>query len=211
MGSFEAVLAGLRLVPVLVIESPEHVAGVAEALSSGGLPCVEVTLRAPGALAALREFANDPRMLVGAGTVVLASQVDDVVGAGARFVVSPGYSQDVVDRCHALGVPVLPGVSTPTEVMRAMDCGLGLLKVFPAGTLGGPAGVRSLTAPFPSIRIVPTGGVGPGNLAEYLGVKAVVAVGGSWMVDPVLIRERRYDEIRRLTQAAVTVAKEARP
>jgi 2-dehydro-3-deoxyphosphogluconate aldolase/(4S)-4-hydroxy-2-oxoglutarate aldolase len=135
-------------------------------------------------------------------------QVDQAVDAGARFIVSPGMSDGVIDRCRDAGLPVLPGVATATEIMRALDAGLDLVKFFPAGLLGGPAGVRSLAAPFPAMRFVPTGGIGPLELADYLRVPAVLAVGGSWMVAPDLVEAGRFDEVERLTRAAVTAAAE---
>jgi 2-dehydro-3-deoxyphosphogluconate aldolase/(4S)-4-hydroxy-2-oxoglutarate aldolase len=140
-----------------------------------------------------------------------AEQVDAAVGAGARFVVSPGLSDRVVDRCRDLDVPVLPGVATPTEIMRALDIGIEVVKLFPAALLGGPAGVRSLAAPFPSLRFVPTGGIGRSEVLDYLTIPAVVAVGGSWMVAPDLLHADRYDEIQRLTAEAVMTTREARP
>jgi 2-dehydro-3-deoxyphosphogluconate aldolase/(4S)-4-hydroxy-2-oxoglutarate aldolase len=170
-----------------------------------------VTLRTPAALEALAAMARVPGMLVGAGSVVTPDQADAAVAAGARFVVSPGFSEAVLARCRALGVPALPGVATAGEIMRALEAGVDVVKLFPAAQLGGPAGVRSLAAPFPGVRFVPTGGVGPGNLAEYLAIGAVAAVGGSWMVAPDLVRAGRFDEVRRLTEAAVAVARQFTP
>jgi len=197
-----------RLVPVVVIESVTLVPPLADALVRGGLACVEVTLRTPDALNAVRSFAKRTNLLAGAGSVRTAQQVDQAVDAGARFIVSPGFSDGVVHRCRDLDVPVLPGVATATEVMRAFDADLDVVKVFPASGLGGPAGVRTLAAPFPSMRFVPTGGIGPSELAEYLRIPAVLAVGGSWMVSPELLRKGRFDEIARLTRDAVEVAAE---
>jgi 2-dehydro-3-deoxyphosphogluconate aldolase/(4S)-4-hydroxy-2-oxoglutarate aldolase len=197
-----------RLVPVVVIESVTLVPPLADALVRGGLACVEVTLRTPDALNAVRSFAKRTNLLAGAGSVRTAQQVDQAVDAGARFIVSPGFSDGVVHRCRDLDVPVLPGVATATEVMRAFDADLDVVKVFPASGLGGPAGVRTLAAPFPGMRFVPTGGIGPSELAEYLRIPAVLAVGGSWMVSPELLRKGRFDEIARLTRDAVEVAAE---
>jgi 2-dehydro-3-deoxyphosphogluconate aldolase/(4S)-4-hydroxy-2-oxoglutarate aldolase len=197
-----------RLVPVVVIESVTLVPRLADALVQGGLPCVEVTLRTPEALDAVHSFAERTSLLTGAGSVRTAEQVDQAVEAGARFIVSPGLSDGVIDRCRELDVPLLPGVATATEVMRALDAGLDVVKLFPAGVLGGPAGVRSLAAPFPTMRFVPTGGIGPAELADYLRIPAVLAVGGSWMVAPELLRKGRFDEIARLTREAVVVAAE---
>ena len=200
-----------RLVPVVVLESLAPVTPLADALVRGGLPCAEVTLRTPAALPALRAFAERSEMIVGAGSVRTAEQVDQAIEAGARFVVSPGISDGVLDRCRALGVPAVPGVATATEIMRALDAGVEVVKLFPAGLLGGPAGVRTLAAPFPTLRFVPTGGIGQSELADYLREPAVLAVGGSWMVAPHLLRAGHFDEIERLTRDAVMTAVEVRP
>jgi 2-dehydro-3-deoxyphosphogluconate aldolase / (4S)-4-hydroxy-2-oxoglutarate aldolase len=200
-----------RLVPVVVVESVASVAPLADALVRGGLPCAEVTLRTPAALPALRAFAERSDMIVGAGSVRTAEQVDQAIQAGARFVVSPGISDRVLDRCRDLGVPAVPGVATATEIMRALDAGVDVVKLFPAGLLGGPAGVRTLAAPFPTLRFVPTGGIGQSELADYLREPAVLAVGGSWMVAPHLLRAGHFDEIERLTRDAVMIAVEVRP
>jgi len=204
-------LTGIPVVPVVVLDSAQCVPALAAALRDGGLPCAEVTLRTPGALEALRAFTKQPGVLVGAGSVTTAAQVDQVVEAGARFVVSPGFSEQVLDRCRSRGVPALPGVATATEIMRALDAGVDVVKVFPAGQLGGPAGVRALAAPFPGLRLVPTGGVRAAELADYLALDAVAAVGGSWMVAADLVRTGRYDEVRRLAQECVRIAREVRP
>jgi len=208
VSTFRELLGDLRVIPVVVVDSARSAPPLAAALAEGGLPCAEVTLRTPAALDALRAMAREPGMLVGAGSVITAEQVDRAVDAGARFVVSPGLSDTVLARCRALGVPVLPGVATAGEIMRALETGVDLLKVFPAAHLGGPAGVRSLAAPFPSVRFVPTGGIGSGDLAAYLALDAVAAVGGSWMVSTELVRAARYDEVRQLTRSAVTIARQ---
>jgi 2-dehydro-3-deoxyphosphogluconate aldolase/(4S)-4-hydroxy-2-oxoglutarate aldolase len=215
MTTLRELLGGLRVIPVVVVESAGAARPLAAALADGGLPCAEVTLRTPAALEALHAMAAEPGMLVGAGSVVTPHQVDQAVDAGARFVVSPGLSDAVLSRCRALRVPALPGVATAGEIMHALEVGIDLVKLFPAAQLGGPAGVRSLAGPFPTVRFVPTGGIGPGNLAAYLTLDAVAAVGGSWLVAPELVRGGRFDEIRRLTRSAVTIAgqltREGRP
>ncbi len=199
-------LGGARVVPVVVIDDPALAAPLGEALLAGGLGCAEVTLRTPAALAALRELAAQPRLLVGAGTVVTAGQAEQAVAAGARFIVSPGFSPTVVRRCRELGVPVLPGVATATELMAALDEGVELVKFFPAQALGGVPMLRALAAPFGGVRFVPTGGITAELLPDYLAVPAVAAVGGSWMVAPQLLRAKRFDEVRALTAAAVAAA-----
>ena len=209
--STSTLLGTVRLVPVVVIDSVASAVPLADALVGGGLACVEVTLRTPAALAAMRVLAARADLVVGAGSVRSAIEVDQVVEAGARFIVSPGLSDGVLDRCRELDVPALPGVATATEILRALDAGLEVVKLFPAGLLGGPAGARTLAAPFPGMRFVPTGGIGPSDLAEYLRIPAVLAVGGSWMVAPGLLQSGRYDEIQRLAQEAVRTAIGVRP
>jgi 2-dehydro-3-deoxyphosphogluconate aldolase/(4S)-4-hydroxy-2-oxoglutarate aldolase len=128
------------------------------------------------------------------------------VDAGARYVVAPGISVAVIERCRERGVPCFPGGATPTDVMQALDHGLGILKFFPAEALGGVTTLRAIAAPFPDVRWVPTGGIGPANLADYLAIPSVVAVGGSWMVRPELIDAGRFDEIERLAAEASALA-----
>lgn len=195
-----------RLVPVIVIEDPQAAAPLAAALVAGGLRCAEVTFRTPAAEAALKTMAEDPRLLVGAGTVVRPQQVDRALAAGARFIVSPGFSATVVRHCQRVGVPVLPGVATATEIQAAGEEGLSVLKFFPAEQLGGLPMLNALAAPFPSARFVPTGGVSAANLPGYLGHRSVLAVGGSWMVSPTLVAAGAWEEITRLTADAVSLA-----
>src|SRR5450756_3191309 len=154
-----------------------------------------------------RAMAARGDILVGAGTVLTPAQVDQAVAAGARFVVSPGLSRAVVERCQEHGVLALPGAVTATEVMAALELGLTTVKFFPAGTSGGAAAIRALAAPFGDVRFVPTGGVGPKNLAEYLAVPAVAAVGGSWMVPRDRVKAGDFAGIQQLTADAVALAK----
>lgn len=195
------------LVPVVVLDDAALADGLAGALVAGGLPVAEVTFRTDAAEESIRVMAARGDLLVGAGTVVTVNQVDRAVGAGARFVVSPGLSRAVVERCGELGVAVLPGAVTATEVMAAMDLGCTTLKFFPAGTSGGSAAIAALAAPFGVVRFVPTGGVGPLNLAEYLGLSAVTAVGGSWMVPRDLVAARDWAAVERLVAEAVQLAR----
>ena len=200
----------LGVVPVVVLDDPASAAPLAAALADGGLPLAEVTFRTAAAARALAVMAADTRLLVGAGTVITAEQVDRAVVAGARFVVSPGFSEAVVARAAELGVLALPGVATASEIMAALATGLSTVKFFPAQTCGGVAAVRALAAPFPDLRFVPTGGISADSMAEYLKVPAVTAVGGSWMVAKNLVRENRFDEVTRLAGQAVAVAAGAR-
>jgi 2-dehydro-3-deoxyphosphogluconate aldolase/(4S)-4-hydroxy-2-oxoglutarate aldolase len=198
----DAITAG-RLVPVIALDDEAAAAPLADALVAGGLRCAEVTFRTAAAEAALRRMAADDRLLVGAGTVVHPDQVDRALAAGARFVVSPGFSAAVVRRCRAVGVPVFPGIANATDIMAALDEGLDVVKFFPAEPLGGLGMIGALAAPFPNIRFIPTGGIGPEQLPAYLAHPRVVAVGGSWMVAPKLVTAGDWAEITRLTAEAV--------
>lgn len=199
-------LSSTRLVPVVVLDDASRADALAGALVQGGLPVAEVTFRTSAARDAIRAMADRGDILVGAGTVLTPVQVDEAVAAGARFVVSPGLSRAVVERCQDHGVLALPGAVTATEVQAALELGLTTVKFFPAGTSGGPAAIQALAAPFGQVRFVPTGGVGPANLAEYLAIPSVVAVGGSWMVPRDLVAAGETDAIRALTAEAVALA-----
>ncbi|MEU1181515.1 bifunctional 4-hydroxy-2-oxoglutarate aldolase/2-dehydro-3-deoxy-phosphogluconate aldolase [Streptomyces sp. NPDC005820] len=198
-----AVLSGARIMPVLTVPSAASAGPLADALAAGGARCAEVTLRTPGAERALRTMAAHGGLTVGAGTVLTAEQAERAVAAGARFVVSPGFDEDVVAKCRDLDVPVVPGVATATELMRALRAGLGTVKLFPAEPLGGPGMLRALSAPFPQARFVPTGGIGADRLVDYLAEPAVLAVGGTWMATAAHLERGDYAEIGRLTAEAV--------
>ncbi|MFJ3779986.1 bifunctional 4-hydroxy-2-oxoglutarate aldolase/2-dehydro-3-deoxy-phosphogluconate aldolase [Streptomyces sp. NPDC090075] len=197
------VLSGARIMPVLTVPDPATAARLADALVAGGALCAEVTFRTPGAEQALKAMAAHGGLTVGAGTVLTPLQAERAVQAGARFVVSPGFDAEVVDRCRELGVPVVPGVATATELMCALRAGLDTVKLFPAEPLGGTGMLRSLAAPFPDARFVPTGGIGLARLPDYLAHPAVLAVGGSWMATIAHLERGDYDEVRRLTAEAV--------
>ncbi|MGH7602258.1 MAG: bifunctional 4-hydroxy-2-oxoglutarate aldolase/2-dehydro-3-deoxy-phosphogluconate aldolase, partial [bacterium] len=147
----------------------------------------------------------------GAGTVLSADQAERAVHAGAKFIVSPGFSSAVVNFCQARNLPIFPGVCTPTDIMAALEAELTMLKFFPADAFGGLKTLKALSAPFPQAEFIPTGGISAANLAEYLGFKKVMACGGSWMVKSELINEGKFDEIKRLTEEAVALKRTARP
>jgi 2-dehydro-3-deoxyphosphogluconate aldolase/(4S)-4-hydroxy-2-oxoglutarate aldolase len=191
---------------VVVLEHADAAEPLAGALVAGGLHCAEITFRTAAAAESIRRMASHPELVVGAGTVLSAAQVDQAVDAGARFIVSPGFGPAVVRRCQELGVPVFPGVATATEIQMALDAGLTTVKFFPAEQLGGIAMIKALAAPFRSVRFIPTGGVTTANLAGYLGTPAVLAVGGTWMVAADLLAGGRWDEVTRRTAAAVEEA-----
>ena len=196
-------LAGARIVPVLTVPDPRTAAPLARALAAGGARCAEVTFRTPDAEQVVKAMAAEGGLVVGAGTVLTAEQAERAVAAGARFLVSPGLDDEVLDTARALGVPIAPGVATATELMRAIRAGIDTVKLFPAEPLGGRAMLRALAAPFPGVRFMPTGGIDAAALPGYLAEPSVLAVGGSWMATPALLASGDYAEIRRLTAEAV--------
>ncbi|MDO9456448.1 bifunctional 4-hydroxy-2-oxoglutarate aldolase/2-dehydro-3-deoxy-phosphogluconate aldolase [Nocardioides sp.] len=195
---------GHRVIPVVVLDDPGRADDLGAALVAGGLPVAEATFRSPEAVAVLRRLATNRDLLVGAGTVITAAQVDLAHDAGARFVVSPGLSAAVVRRCQELGLPVFPGVSSATEIITALDLGLDTVKFFPAEANGGLASVKALAAAFPQVRFIPTGGITADTAPTYLAHQAVAAVGGSWMVAPDLLASGQWDEVT--ARCAATVA-----
>ncbi|CBG67848.1 MULTISPECIES: bifunctional 4-hydroxy-2-oxoglutarate aldolase/2-dehydro-3-deoxy-phosphogluconate aldolase [Streptomyces] len=196
-------LGGARIVPVLTVPDPATAAPLADALAAGGAHCAEVTFRTTGAEQAVKTMAAHGGLVVGAGTILTPDQAERAVAAGARFVVSPGLDDDVVTKCRELGVPVVPGVATATELMRALRAGVDTVKLFPAEAIGGLRTLRALAAPFPQAHFMPTGGIGPDLLTGYLAEPSVVAVGGSWMATPAHLEHGEYAEIGRLTAEAV--------
>lgn len=201
-----------RLVPVITLDEPRHARPLLDALTAGGLPCAEVTFRTAAAAEGLREMAAaaaeaDGDALIGAGSVLRAEQVDQAVKAGARFIVTPGLSPAVLRACAEQAVPVIPGVATATEICAALDAGISTVKLFPAEPLGGLNLISALRGPFPDVRFVPTGGIGPELLPDYLACPAVAAVGGSWMASRNLIQQERFAEITTLTAGAVALAR----
>ena len=178
----EDVVGLAPVIPVVVIDDLEQAVPLASALVRGGLPAIEVTLRTPVALAAIERIAASvPGAVVGAGTVTTAAQVDDALAAGARFLVSPGATPTLLYALQASGVPFLPGVATPSEVVALIERGIFYAKLFPAEVVGGVAALKAFAGPFPRMRFCPTGGVSASNAASYLALPNVVCVGGSWM------------------------------
>lgn len=202
-----AALVAARLVPVVVLDDAADAGPLAAALVAGGLPVAEVTFRTSAAAESIRVMAARGDILLGAGTVLTPRQVDEAVDAGASYVVSPGLSRAVVERCAERGVLALPGAVTATEIQAALELGISTVKFFPAGTSGGAAAIAALAAPFTGVRFVPTGGVGPKNLHEYLAVPAVSAVGGSWMVPKDKVKAGDFAGITALTAEAVALAR----
>lgn len=192
------------ILPVVVLEEARHGVSLAQALLRGGVRQMEVTFRTPAARDAIGDIAaRCPQMLVGAGTVTTLETARTAVAAGARFIVSPGLDEEIVRWCQGEGVPVLPGVATGTEAQRAVQLGLGQVKVYPAGQLGGADFIKALAGVFGSLRFLPSGGVDNGSLCSYLDLPSVLAASGSWVCPRGLIREERFQEIEALTREAV--------
>ncbi|GAB3535100.1 2-dehydro-3-deoxy-phosphogluconate aldolase [Arthrobacter tecti] len=197
-------LAESRIVPVVTLDNPAQAVPLADALVDGGIPVVEITLRSEAGVKAIGEIAGRGDLLVGAGTVLNATQVDQAVLAGAQFIVSPGYGHDVVARAADHGVPVFPGIATASELQAAVNAGLTAVKFFPTEQLGGIAMLSSLAAAFPNVSFLPSGGITAQNATEYLTHPAVFAVGGSWMAPPASIAADDFDTIRQLSAEAMT-------
>jgi 2-dehydro-3-deoxyphosphogluconate aldolase/(4S)-4-hydroxy-2-oxoglutarate aldolase len=196
-------LSAARIVPVIVIDVPARAGELAAALVEGGIRAAEVTLRTPAGLDAMAAMAAHGGLIVGAGTVLTPEQVDACAAAGAQFIVSPGFDEDVVARAQEAGLGVLPGVATATEVQRALRSGLTELKLFPADRLGGIAMIDSLRGPFPDLRFMPSGGVTAGNAVEYLAHPGVFAISGSWMATRAAIASGDFAGIRAASAAAM--------
>lgn len=193
------------VVPVLMIHDLATARPLAEALVAGGLPALEVTLRTPVALDAIREMAAVAGGVVGAGTLLTPHDVAAAVAAGARFGVSPGATDRLLDACAAEGLALLPGAATATEAMALLERGYSVQKFFPAEASGGAAALGSFASPLPQIRFCPTGGIGPTNAPAYLALPNVVCVGGSWVVPSEMVRARDWDGIARLAAAAAAL------
>jgi 2-dehydro-3-deoxyphosphogluconate aldolase/(4S)-4-hydroxy-2-oxoglutarate aldolase len=205
-GDVHAVIAHDRLLAVIVLPDAADAPALGEALLAGGIRCAEVTLRTDDAVTAIAAMSANPGLLVGAGTVLRRDQVDRVIEAGARFVVSPGFSPTVVAHCRDRDIVVFPGVATATELQGVLELGLDTVKFFPAEQAGGVAMIRALAAPFRTARFVPTGGVNPTNLKDYLRAPGVIAVGGTWMVPTDALASKDWRRVTRLARDAVSLA-----
>jgi 2-dehydro-3-deoxyphosphogluconate aldolase/(4S)-4-hydroxy-2-oxoglutarate aldolase len=209
MSDITHAIGTMRLVPVIVINEEENAYPLAQALKAGGLPCAEITFRTAAAERCLRAMAADPEILLGAGTVLRPEQVDRAVEAGARYIVTPGFSAEVVRACQGNSVPVFPGVSTATELQMALEAGVEVVKVFPAEVIGGLALLKALASPFSMMRFIPTGGISLSQLADYLAFPPVLAVGGSWIAPSALIAAKRFEEITELASQSVAICQAA--
>lgn len=204
-------IQNMGVVPVVVLHDAKDAAPLAKALCEGGLPCAEVTFRTDAAEESIRIMTSEfPDMFVGAGTVLTIEQVDRAVAAGAQFIVSPGFDQEVVDYCIEKNIPIYPGCITPSEVSQAVKRGLKVVKFFPAEQFGGVATIKAMAAPFTGVKFMPTGGVNAKNLESYLSCDKIVACGGSWMVKGDLVKAGKFDEIKTLVQEAVQLVADIR-
>ena len=212
MNAFDQKISAIGIIPVIKLSHPQRdAAPLAEALCAGGVPAAEVTFRAEGAEYAIRIMRDSrPDMMVGAGTVLTPDQVDAAQQAGAQFIVSPGFSHKVVERALKLGLAVYPGCTTPTEYQMGLEYGLEVLKFFPAEQSGGLAKIKSMSAPFPMIKVMPTGGISLKNLREYLSCPAVCACGGTYLVSSQLLDHQDWDTVTALCRESVDIVKEVR-
>lgn len=199
------------IVPVVVFNKVADAQPLAEALIKGGLPCAEVTFRTDAAEESIRAISKKfPDMFVGAGTVLTTEQVDRAIGAGAKFIVSPGLNPKVVEYCIKKGYPITPGIMTPTELEAALGFGLDVVKFFPAENAGGLKMIKAMSAPYTMMKFMPTGGINATNVRDYLACDKILACGGSWMVKGDLINAGNFAEIERLTKEAAQIVKEIR-
>jgi len=197
-------LEKIGIVPVIKIDDAEKAVPLAKALAAGGIPCAEVTFRTAQGAEAIRRIAKEaPEVLVGAGTVLTPAQVDQAIDAGARFIVSPGLNPKTVAYCREKGIPVTPGCATPSEIEWALELGLEAVKFFPAEQAGGLEYIKAVCGPYPGIKFMPTGGVGPGNIAKYIAFDRILACGGSWMATADMISAGDFEKITALSKEAV--------
>ncbi len=207
----ESKLGPCPVVPLVVPSDPETAIRVARALLAGGLEVIEVVLRTDAAIECLAAVAESlPEAMIGAGTVLSREHARKAADAGARFIVSPGLHEAVVDESLARGLPVFPGVATATEAQAAWNLGLRTMKFFPASLAGGPAMLKALSSVFRDVKFMPTGGISAGNLADYLALPSVLACGGSWLTPGSAIAQGNYQEVTNLAAEAVVIAKKIR-
>jgi 2-dehydro-3-deoxyphosphogluconate aldolase/(4S)-4-hydroxy-2-oxoglutarate aldolase len=196
-------IAELKLIPMVVLDHANDAALFAEALVTGGLPIAEITFRTAAAELAIRILANRGDLLVGAGTILNTEQADRAIDAGAQFIVAPGTNPKVVEHVRKRGVAMCPGVVTPTDIEMAMSLGVTTLKFFPAEPMGGVATLKALAGPYPDVHFIPTGGITPDLLPNYLKLPSVIACGGSWLAPRHLLAEKKFEAIKLLVEQAV--------
>lgn len=198
-----SLLDGQSVIPVLKIDDVANAVPLAQALAAGGLRAIEITLRTPAALEAIRRAAGEvEEAIVGAGTILNARQFNEAAAAGSKFIVSPGLTRELVAAADNSPVPLLPGAITPGEIMSAREAGLDFLKFFPAEQAGGSSFLKALASPIADVKFCPTGGVTPGNAKDYLSLPNVVCVGGSWVAPDDMVREGKWEAITALAREA---------
>jgi len=209
MHNIVALFKDLRVIPVITIECSNHAMSLADALTEGGLPCAEITFRTPAAVDSIKVMSKKGDILVGAGTVLNIDQVKTAMDAGARFIVSPGFNPKVAGFCAQNNIVHIPGICTPSEIEVALDFGLNVLKFFPAEAFGGLKTLKAISGPYRKLKFIPTGGINPGNLVDYLRFSSVLACGGTWIAESKLISDGRFDEILKNTQNTVKIIQNA--
>ena len=203
--------AACGVVPVVVLDDAQQAVSTAKALLKGGINAMEITFRTAAAKASIARVAAEvPEMIVGAGTVVNVEQLHDAVEAGAKFIVSPGSDADVIAEAAKLGVAMIPGVVTPSEIILGLKLGVKVFKFFPAESYGGLKTLKALSGPFPQIKFIPTGGINQANAADYFKNAKVLAVGGSWMVSKDMVNAGDFDGIAEKSAAATALFREIR-
>lgn len=209
--SLHKIIENCGIIPVVVLDDAANAVPLAKALLAGGINICEITFRTAAAEESIRQIAlNVPEMIVGAGTVITKEQLKAATDAGAKFIVSPGSDLEVIRYAKELGVYMLPGAVTPTEVMQLIKEDIKVIKFFPAENYGGLKTIKALSAPFPNIKFVPTGGVSLSNLTAYLEFDKIAAVGGSWLCTKDLIKDGKWDEITKLSKEAMDIFKSVR-
>ncbi|OJI55358.1 bifunctional 4-hydroxy-2-oxoglutarate aldolase/2-dehydro-3-deoxy-phosphogluconate aldolase [Vibrio vulnificus] len=209
MSSIKEQLKALKVIPVIAIDKAEDIIPLGKVLAENGLPAAEITFRSEAAVEAIRLLREaQPDMLIGAGTVLNREQAIAAKEAGATFIVSPGFNPNTVKACQEIGIDIVPGVNNPSTVEAALEMGLTTLKFFPAEASGGINMVKSLLAPYTDIELMPTGGINPANIKDYLAIPRVLACGGTWMVDKKLIEAGNWEELARLTREAAALVNE---
>ena len=203
-----SLLGGQPVIPVLKIEDAAHAVPLARALAAGGLPMIEITLRTPAALEAIRRVAGEVEAaVVGAGTILNARQFEEAEKAGSTFIVSPGLTKELVQANEASAVPLLPGTITPGEIMAALEAGIDFLKFFPAEQAGGAAFLKALSSPIAGAKFCPTGGVSAKNAMDYLSLPNVICVGGSWVAPDAMVQGGDWAGIEALAREASRLGK----
>lgn len=204
-------LSKFGIVPVIVINDTKDALPLAKALIDGNLPCAEITFRTAAAEESIRIISKAyPEMLVGAGTVLSIEQVKKAINAGAKFIVAPGFDPELVDYCIKENIPVFPGCLTPSELTQAVKRNLEVVKFFPAETFGGLKAIKAVSAPFGSLKFMPTGGLNATNVVDYLLEKKIFACGGTWIAKKELIEAGEFDTIAKLAKEASDIVKKIR-